>query len=204
MTRTRYRDYEPDSGLYDAAWGAPVIDEPVDHPHFANLPNPSIMHHERVALGKGFGRVSSIADLSCGDGAIARELAAFSGIEPILGDMGRGHALQGSLQATLPQIGVVDLYVCSETIEHLDDPDSDLRLIRDHCRGLLLTTPVDEDQTSLIDGEVALAPGHLWAWAREDVEAMIRAADFEVSAFVLFDMTPYWYTWTKFGLWACR
>lgn len=202
--RKRLRDCEPEE-TYELAWGtqcgAPVLDEPIDHVHLLNLPNPSVMYHTRVALGKGFGRVTSIADLSCGDGVITQQLASFSGIEPILGDLGRGYPIQGPLTDTITRIPLVDLYVCSETIEHLDDPDEALRLIRVHCRNLLLTTPIDEDKTAP-NGEIA--GGHLWTWSREDVEDMLHEAGFKVSAYIELDMTPFWYTHCRFGMWACR
>ncbi len=168
----------------------------LEHPETRTFQNTA------VALGiGGAGKVDSIADMSCGTGDIARKIAAYSGIEPLLGEFGGGYDYQGTLQDTVPQLPVVDLFICTETVEHLDDPDADLALIREHTRMLLLSTPVDEDESG--DGE-PLATGHYWAWSREGVEDMLNTAGFEVSANIVLDMTPGMWTHCKFGMWFCR
>jgi 2-polyprenyl-3-methyl-5-hydroxy-6-metoxy-1,4-benzoquinol methylase len=154
-----------------------------------------------VAMGIGFGKVGSIADMSCGSGDIARRVAKYSGIEPMLGDLGPGYPYRGTLQETVPQLPMVDLFICTETVEHLDDPDADLALIRQHCKVLLLSTPVDEDEA--VDGAVP-ADGHYWVWSREGVEEMLGKAGFRVIAFNMLDMTPELWTHCRFGMWMCK
>lgn len=177
-------------------YGRPWEQAPADHPHLEHCPNPWVYWDLIVAVGKSFEAVSSIADLSCGDGRIARALGEHFGCDPVLGDLAQGYPYRGTLQETVPMLGVVDLYVCTNTVEHLDDPDSDLRLIRPHCREMLLSTPVDE--------WVEPSGGHYWAWSREGVEEMVQAAGFEVSAYVELDLTPWWNPHCKHGIWACR
>jgi hypothetical protein len=193
----RLRVQEPYSAdelaeLYAAPWSQ----APADHPHLANCPNPWTYWDLTIALGKGFGKVSSIADLSCGDGTIARALGEYSEVSPVLGDLAPGYGLQGTLQETVPQLSRVELFICTNTVEHLDDPDADLRLIREHSDKLLVSTPIDEwDEPS---------GGHYWAWSRQGVEEMLTAAGFAVSAYVELDLTPYWNPHCKHGMWACR
>lgn len=111
-----------------------------------------------------------LADLSCGDGAIV------SGINPWachqLGDFTPGHEYHGPIEETILQLDhSVDLFVCSETIEHLDDPDAVLRQIREASAMLLLSTP----KLSWPDPN----PEHYWAWDSEAVCAMLIAAGWD-------------------------
>jgi hypothetical protein len=178
----------------DADYSRPWEHAGYDHGNLANCPNRWTFWNVCVAFGEGFGRVGSIADMSCGDAKIPRALAEFSEVEPLLGDYAEGYPYRGTLQETLPQIPVVDLYVCTNTLEHLNEPDEDLRLIREHCANLLLAVPIDEWDA---------AGQHLWAWSKEGVEDMIAAAGFARSAYCEVDMTPLW-EHLKFGIWACR
>jgi hypothetical protein len=140
--------------------------------------------------------VRSIADLSAGGANITPQIANHFGVTPVLGDLGRqyGYEISGELSQTLPTIEPVDLYVCSETIEHLEDPDSDLALIRSKTRYLVLTTPIAETWP--------VSHGHLWTWERPDVEAMIDASGFKTVDYegvVLLDDGRYF-----FGVWLCN
>ena len=122
--------------------------------------------------------VVDVADLSCGDGVLATTLARrlHCPAPPFLGDVNGSSAggdldVIGALPGTLhwlPQ-GLC-LYVCSETLEHLDDPDGFLTALRLKTRYLLLTTP--EGETG--DGN----PEHYWGWDSEAVGAMLAAAGF--------------------------
>jgi hypothetical protein len=177
-----YRDPPPPAGY--------------DHVNLASCPNRWTFHNVCVAFGEGFGKVGSIADMSAGDGRIPRSLAAYSGIEPLLGEYTDkyGYPYVGTLQETVPQLPVVDLYVCTNTVEHLNYPDTDLRLIRQHCRNLLLACPIDEQDA---EGQ------HLWYFTRRGVEDMFEAAGFQRSAYCELDESPLWEHF-KFGIWACR
>jgi len=150
-----------------------------------------------VGFGKGFGRVASIADMSCGTGNIARALGEYSNVEPLLGEAGSGYQYEGVLQETVPQIPHVELFILTETLEHLDDPDADLKLIREKTDKLLLSTPMDEG----VGNGKTPATGHYWTWGRQDVEAVLNDAGFTVNAFIQLDMTPRLWDHCQFGIW---
>lgn len=117
-------------------------------------------------------RFPIIADLSCGDAAIARALTP-TARNLILGDFAPGYEIQGPIERTICDLHVpVDLFVLSETLEHLEDPEAVLREIRTRSRMLLLSTPVDADPAE----ERATNPEHLWAWSAEDVDQMLDEA----------------------------
>lgn len=154
-------------------------------------------HRVRVgvttAIARGFEDVGSVADLSCGNAEIARSLDAEV---TILGDVAPGYGLMGPIEETLLVLPNVDLFICSETLEHLDDPEHVLRRIRQVTRYLVVSTPVDawSDHGN---------PEHYWAWDREAVEAMFRAAEFDLVVYNALDMRPGWSPYC-FGVWGLR
>lgn len=129
------------------------------------------------------------ADLSCGDGAI---LDAIPAATKIYGDLVSTHRLDlvGPIEKTVEMLDHVDLMVNTETLEHLDEPDAVLHAIGTKARMLLLSTPVN----AWSDGSNT---EHYWAWDREAVEAMVKAAGFRIVHYV---ELPLWY---QFGLWGC-
>jgi hypothetical protein len=145
-----------------------------------------------TAIARGFEERETVADLSCGDGRIARGVA----LAPILGDIAPGYPVVGPLEQTLPYLRPVDLYVCSETLEHLDNPELVLALIRERTRFAVVSTPLEawNDYGN---------PEHYWAWDREAVEAMFSEAGFEVVVFNALDMRPGWSPYC-FGIWGLR
>lgn len=154
-------------------------------------------HHLRVdvtiALARWLARggIDSAADLSCGNGAIIDALDAQHRYK---GDFAPGYPLAGPLEVTLHRIPVVDMYICSETLEHLDDPAAALKQIRSKARSLVLSTPVDAWNDPNEE--------HYWAWSKEGVEELLTAAGFEVAAYVTADfrhINPHFYC---FGMWA--
>lgn len=136
----------------------------------------------------------TVADLSCGDAVIARRLGASHGAKLTLGDYAPGYEHTGPIEETLDRIAPVDLFVCSETIEHLDDPDKVLAGIRDKAGRLVLSTPHDEADDS--------NPEHVWAWDSEAVGEMLAAAGFAVEVYSLLDLRPAGFTYA-FQIWAC-
>jgi hypothetical protein len=140
------------------------------------------------AISRG---VTSGADLSCGDGAILRALPLQT---RYLGDLAPGWDYTGPVERTIGEIPDVDLFVCAETVEHLDDPDAVLGTVRTKTQRLLLSTPVD----ALDDAN----PEHYWAWDREAVEEMLAGAGFKVEMYVAVDVRPSGGDYC-FGIWAC-
>lgn len=139
------------------------------------------------------GPLDSAGDLSCGNGLIVRNLDVRG--EMYLGDFAPGWTYTGHLEETLPQIPRVGLYVLSETLEHLDNPDRVLAMIREKADILVLSTPVDcwDDNNE----------EHYWAWSREDVEEMLREAGWEPDVYNALDMRPKFGPYC-FGIWGCR
>jgi len=167
--RTRLRPAYSDAEL------AQIYAHPHDHTQWED-------HVVRVATTAALartcaGRVRRAADLSCGDGAILRAVDAQ---ELLFGDYAPGYyQYEGPIEATIEQIDPVDVFVCCETIEHLDDPDRVLKGIRAKTRGLILSTPVDAwGDTN---------PQHYHAWSREAVEDMLRSAGFDPAVYMALD-----------------
>jgi hypothetical protein len=157
-------------------------------------------HVERIAASVAFIRARMgvagirIADLSCGDGAIVAGLA--SGVRPVLGDLLFGHAdldLIGPAADTVELIGQVDLLVCSETLEHLDDPGHFLRAARPQATRLFVSTPCGESGTG--------NPEHYWGWDQDGIRELLEDAGWEPYAQQLF--TPEADSPYVFQFWLC-
>jgi len=154
-------------------------------------------HKVRVAVTAQFtdvlaGQVETAADLSCGDGTILNALNAKA---KYFGDYAPGYALTGMIDDTIEQIPVVDLFICCETIEHLDDPDATLARIRSKAKTLVLSTPVDAFGDT--------NPEHYWAFSRDGVERMLADAGFTVLFYTAIDCRPARGEY-QFGVWYCR
>lgn len=133
------------------------------------------------------------ADLSCGNGAI---LNAVPAAVRYFGDFAPGWEYTGPIEQTISELPRdVDLFICSETIEHLHDPDGVLKQIRGRARTLVLSTPVDAfDDPN---------PEHYWAWSRDDVEQMLTAAGFTTQVYTAVDFRPHSGPYC-FGIWGVR
>lgn len=135
-------------------------------------------HRQRVrstiALAQWFEDVKSVADLSAGDAAIVSALDV-----PVkyIGDFAPKYEFTGSLDETIEQIPNVDLFILSETIEHVNDPDSILSKIRAKTKHLILTTPNGESD----DGN----PEHYWGWDDKDMRQMLVGAGFKPEIYSL-------------------
>lgn len=137
----------------------------------------------------------TLADLSCGNAAIARRLQDARRAKITLGDFAPGYEHTGPIEQTIDLIDPVDLFISSETIEHLDDPDTVLAKIRRKTDRLILSTP---------DGETNdQNPEHVWGWDAEAVEQMLRDAGFHPDIHTTVDTRP-WGGVYSFQIWACR
>lgn len=136
----------------------------------------------------------TVADLSCGNAAIAQRLEQTHGAQLVLGDYAPGYQHTGPIEKTITEIEPVDLFICSETIEHLDDPDSVLQSIRGKTTRLVLSTP---------DGEMDDSnPEHVWGFDAEAVEKMLRDAGFTPGIHTTVDTRPMGGVYS-FQIWAC-
>lgn len=137
-------------------------------------------HVLRVAVTSAhatwFDNVNSVADLSCGDGVIARDVANIVGASTVvLGDYAPGHPIRGRIEDTINDIDPVDLFICSETLEHVYEPAELLSKIRGKCRYLLLTTPLGETRPT--------NPEHVWGWDEVGVGELVSGAGFRCEVF---------------------
>ena len=144
-------------------------------------------HVERVAasvdmIRKYTGLIATAADLSCGDAAILRQLSPeletaylgdLNGITVDSAEWGSRivHTLPpGLLPDSLDYLPeCVDLFVLSETLEHIPDPDMLLQSLKLFSRYLFLSTPEQEREDS---GNLE----HYWSWASADIQEMLTAA----------------------------
>jgi hypothetical protein len=180
---------------------AAMYPSPHDHTRYGQ--DHAVRVEGTIALGKatlGPWFRDTIADLSAGNGAIAKGLALDDSVLH-LGDVaglvkGADVDYLGPIEQTLLDLPHVDLFICSETIEHLDSPFTVLGEIRRRADRLLLSTPVGCWNDS--------NPEHLWCWSRHGVEALLRESGWNPVAYDEIDGTVYHPASYVFGLWVAR
>lgn len=136
-----------------------------------------------------------VADLSCGDGAIAR---AVSDVEELyLGDMVPADHLNvvGRIEETVLTMPYVELFILSETLEHVDDPGELLFKIRGRASRIVLTTPLNEFD----DGN----PEHYWGWDDDGVRSLLKDAGWSPDHYEAWTPSvPYpYYTFQMWSAW---
>jgi hypothetical protein len=134
----------------------------------------------------------SAADLSAGHGDVLRSLGL---PVAIFGDaFYDGYDHLGPIEETIDQIPPVDLFILTETLEHLDNPVEVLGKIRNKSRKLLLSTPLTPA------GWVDENPEHYWSWDHEDLDGLFALTGWEP---IHFERTspPYGYI---FQIWGCQ
>jgi SAM-dependent methyltransferase len=161
---------------------------PKPHDH-TRWPDHLIRVDATIDLARDMGVPEIVADLSCGDAAIGRALAPSGRL--FLGDFAPGYEYQGPIEETLDFLEHVGMFICSETVEHLDDPDAVLAAIRKKADALVLSTPLGEFTD--------INPEHYWGWDVAGVGEMLTAAGWaaEIQRDVI---TP----WASYQLWGCR
>jgi hypothetical protein len=157
-------------------------------------------HHERVeaTIALALATITdehrvSVGDMSCGNGEIARRIGMTAHLH--LGDFAPGYPYNGPLEQTLDEMPNVHTYICSETLEHVDDPAAVLEQIRGKAGHLVLSTPLECWDDA--NGE------HLWAWDRQGVETLAAAAGWTALAFDSVDSRAYGEPYL-YGLWVFR
>lgn len=147
--------------------------------------------------------IVTIGDLSCGDAGIPIRVGQHYSSALILGDLNpcfdAGVTIVGALPGTLEELpsGGVDLYICSETIEHVEDPDFLLAEIRRRAHRLFVSTPVDEPVTY---GNLE----HYWSWGTDDVELMLRSTGWTPIDHQVFTPDPRPEGGYDFQMWVCE
>lgn len=147
-----------------------------------------------IALAPWFSDARSGADLSCGDGAILKGIADILKLEKTyFGDFVEGYQFHGPVEETIKSLPYVDLFVLSETLEHLDNPEAVLQDIRIRCKYLILSTP---------DGEwTDHNPEHVWGWDSDEIKQMLINTGFNPQVYqsLSFTITGYY----TFQIWGC-
>jgi hypothetical protein len=138
--------------------------------------------------------LGTVADLSCGNATIARRLERSHRARLVLGDFAPGYEHTGPIEETLDRISPVDLFILSETLEHLDNPDALLTRLRAKTKKLILSTPDGEADNS--------NPEHVWGWDAEEVDRMLRAAGFTPQVHATVDTRPAGFLYS-YQIWAC-
>ncbi len=103
----------------------------------------------------------TVADLSMGDGAITKALT----------NVTIQHARDGDIEHDVLEIDPVDLFICTETIEHLRAPWTVLEAIARKTKWLVLSTPLDESPE---DGNWE----HYWSFTEDDVATLLWQSGF--------------------------
>lgn len=144
-------------------------------------------HIERVNRSIDFikencGDISSAADLSCGNGKI---LKAMDCDVKYFGDFAPGYPLTGPIDKTISNLDIVDLFICSETIEHLDNPIETLKLIRQHTKKLFISTPVDKFDDDNLE--------HYWSWDFDGISETLISAGFVIKKYERLELINNYY-----------
>lgn len=190
MSRRRLRP------AHNAAELAALYPRPHDHRRWVD-------HHLRVeatiTLARWMisvvnGPIRSAADLSCGNAAIIDALAPDLS-HVYRGDLAPGYPITGPLEQTVADLPEVDLFICSETLEHLDDPDVALKAIATKARVLIASTPVDAGEDP--------NPEHYWSWSHSDVDEMLTGTGWSTVAYVAADLRPLGPGFYCFGIFGC-
>lgn len=165
MTIIRLRDYPDNAELASMYATAHDYRQWQDHYLRADI-TVAVGNHMVMRHG-----LRTAADLSCGNGLI---LEAIKGMATkTYGDIGtldfpEPGSLRGPIEETIHQIAPVDLFVLSETLEHVRDPITVLKLIREKAKHLLLSTP---------DGELEPVgnPQHVWGWDQVGIGNLLES-----------------------------
>lgn len=153
---------------------------------------------EHAAWAAEVHRATSIADLSAGDGHIvgraveARAAAGAPFTRVVLGDLAPGLDVCGPIESTLAGLEPVDVFVCCETLEHLDDPDTVVAGIRGVAGVLVASVPL---APGLVDNEEQ----HYWAFDMVGGEQMFTAAGWTVEARTAVEPVGHTYA---YGIWV--
>jgi hypothetical protein len=144
-----------------------------------------------LEIAQGIKEIKSVADLSAGNAFIINALGIS---ERYIGDYAPRYEYTGAIEQTIEQIPKVELFILSETLEHIDNPIALLKQIRAKTKYLLLTTPHakwnDENQE------------HYWAWDKDGIAELLAEAGFETISFELLELAQSYYY--DYQIWVCK
>jgi 2-polyprenyl-3-methyl-5-hydroxy-6-metoxy-1,4-benzoquinol methylase len=154
-------------------------------------------------------RPLSILDPACGDGSIVVaadrihriDIASFADLsEPNITYLATSERRAGwefgvgSIETTLDAYrGGADVVVLTEIIEHLEDPDTILRLAREKSRYLVASSP------EMRPGQIDRNPEHLWQFDADGYRGMLGGAGWQVNQ----RTTLYFPSEYDFQIWVC-
>lgn len=188
MTRIRLRPKHSDEDLKR------IYAKPHDHTRWADhLLRVDVTASIAQWMGGQFPHLS-VADLSCGDAAIVHSL---NFDESHLGDFAPGWQYTGPIEKTIHQIPDVAMFVCSETIEHLDDPDEVLYQIGQKAKTLIVSTPIGETNYNPKDQNLE----HYWGWDVDDVGVMLESVGWDIVVTNILELPGWTY---DYQIHACR
>jgi hypothetical protein len=97
------------------------------------------------------------------------------------------------ISTALSEVPQVDLVVLTETLEHMDDPDSILRIARKHAKHLIASSPLIREPRIDDNSE------HLWQWDDVGYREMLEQAGWNPEMVAVFSVLPPYY---EFQLWG--
>ena len=158
---------------------ATIYETPHDHTKW----NDHVLRVNRtLEIAQAIDGVQSVADLSAGDAFIINGLGLS---ETYVGDYAPRYEFKGSIEQTIEQIPNVDLFILSETLEHIDNPIALLKQIRNKTKFLLLTTPHAKWDDHNLE--------HYWAWDKDGIADLLIEARFQPVSYELLELAQSYY-----------
>jgi hypothetical protein len=165
-----------------------VYAKPHEHHHWEDH---KIRVEYTIEVAKQIQGVESVADLSAGDATIINALNVSN---KFIGDFAPKYEFEGAIEETIDLIPKVDLFILSETLEHIDDPEYVLKKIREKTNKLLLTTPEGKfDDTN---------PEHYWAWDNEAIRKLLISTGFIPVRYDKLELADKYYY--DYQIWVCE
>lgn len=147
----RFHDAETLKRIYDHMYNPNVWPE-----HKQRIETTAAVANQLIAdLG-----LKTCADYSAGNRALALRLRGLTMLDTC------DYFGSGRMEERIDEMEPVDLYLCTETIEHLEAPWTVLEKLATKARQLVLSTPLDENPKI---GNYE----HYWSFTEEDVEQML-------------------------------
>ena len=143
---------------------------------------------------KAHPEIITAIDLSCGDGRLLREVVG--PVNKIYGDIANASHVNivGDIYENIEKT-FGDLFICSETLEHLDDPRHILSRSADKFKWLCLTTPLGEWDTEK-------NYEHYWGWDLWGISELLDEAGWAPRWIDTFNQPYYTYQfWIARSMW---